>query len=88
MKNLEKTNGLIYSQKLLLELAKAGMTREQAYAAVQDAAMETWRTGKPFKETAGRKTEITSRLDAEAFERCFSLDSFLKEVDAIYDRVL
>lgn len=88
MKNLEKTNGLIYSQKLLLELAKAGMTREDAYAAVQDAAMETWRTGKPFKETAGQKKEITSQLDGKTFERCFSLDSFLKEVDAIYDRVL
>lgn len=88
MKNLEKTNGLIYSQKLLLELAKAGMTREDAYAAVQEAAMETWRTGKSFKETAGQKSEITSQLDAKTFERCFSLDSFVKEVDAIYDRVL
>jgi adenylosuccinate lyase len=88
MKNLEKTNGLIYSQKLLLELAKAGMTREEAYALVQEAAMETWRTGRPFKDSVAAKTEITSMLDAKTFEAVFSLDSFVREVDAIYDRVL
>jgi adenylosuccinate lyase len=88
MKNLEKTNGLIYSQKLLLELAKAGMTREDAYSLVQTAAMETWETGQPFKESVSKKEEITSKLDEATFRAVFSLQSFLKEVDAIYERVL
>jgi adenylosuccinate lyase len=88
MKNLEKTNGLIYSQKLLLELAKAGMTREEAYSLVQTAAMETWETGQPFKESVSKKEEITSKLDEATFRAVFSLQSFLKEVDAIYERVL
>jgi adenylosuccinate lyase len=88
LKNLEKTNGLIYSQKLLLELTRAGMSREDAYATVQNAAMETWRTGRPFKESVGERAEITSQLGDERLDDVFSLDTFLKEVDAIYDRVL
>ena len=44
-KNLDKTHGLVYSQKLLLELAKAGVSREDAYDDVQAAAMKTWETG-------------------------------------------
>jgi adenylosuccinate lyase len=88
IKNLEKTNGLIYSQKLLLELAKAGMTREDAYELVQKAAMKTWETGKPFKDSVAEQKEITSKLDDTTLQRVFSLQSFLKEVDAIYERVL
>jgi adenylosuccinate lyase len=88
MKNLEKTNGLIYSQKLLLELAKAGMARDDAYSLVQSAAMETWETGRPFKESVAKRKAITSKLTGGTFESVFSLKSFLKEVDAIYDRVL
>jgi adenylosuccinate lyase len=88
MKNLEKTNGLIYSQKLMLELTKTGITREEAYAAVQEAAMETWRTGEPFENTARKREAITSRLDRATLDKVFSLDTFVKEVDAIFDRVL
>jgi adenylosuccinate lyase len=87
-KNLEKTNGLIYSQKLLVELARSGMTREAAYEAVQGAAMETWRTGKPFRATVAARPDVTSRLDVRALDDVFSLDSFLKEVDTIFERVL
>jgi adenylosuccinate lyase len=88
MKNLEKTNGLIYSQKLLLELAKSGMTREDAYALVQDAAMETWRTGKSFQDSVTERAEIKSKLDGDTLDQVFSLDTFMREVDAIYERVL
>jgi adenylosuccinate lyase len=87
-KNLEKTNGLFYSQKLLVELARSGMTREDAYEAVQAAAMETWRTGKPFRDTIGERAEVTSRLNGKVLDEIFSLGSFLKEVDAIFERVL
>ncbi len=88
IKNLEKTNGLIYSQKLLLALAKAGMTREDAYLLVQTAAMETWETGKPFKDAVANRKEITSKLDDATLQGIFSLQNFLKAVDAIFDRVL
>ena len=88
MKNLEKTNGLIYSQKLLLELARTGMTREEAYAAVQEAAMETWKTGRPFERSVRERQTITSRLERGKLDEIFSLDTFVKEIDAIFERVL
>src|SRR5690242_4602303 len=49
--NLESTGGLIYSSAVLLELVEAGMSREDAYALVQQAAMDTWDTGEPFRAT-------------------------------------
>jgi adenylosuccinate lyase len=87
-RNLDKVNGLIYSQKLLLELARAGLSREEAYAAVQEAAMETWETGKAFEQTVRARSAITSRLDAARLAAVFSLDDYLREVDTIFARVL
>ena len=49
--NLDATGGLIYTSAVLLELVEAGMSREDAYALVQAAAMDTWQTGSPFRET-------------------------------------
>src|SRR5471030_1791281 len=49
--NLDLTGGLMYSSAVLLELVSAGMAREDAYALVQAAAMETWDSGAPFRET-------------------------------------
>jgi len=87
-RNLEKSNGLIYSQKLMLELARAGLSREEAYALVQEAAMETWESGKPFEQTVRARPKITSRLDASRLDAVFSLDDYLREVDTIFSRVL
>lgn len=87
-RNLEKSNGLIYSQKLLLELARAGLSREAAYAAVQEAAMETWETGKPFEETVRARAAITAKVDKARLAAVFSLDDYLREVDTIFARVL
>ena len=77
-----------FSSPLMLELTRAGITREDAYNWVQAAAMKTWETGRPFEESVRAETEITSRLEAEKIAEIFSLDSFVKEVDAIFDRVL
>ena len=87
-KNLEKTNGLIFSQKLLLELSESGAPREDAYKWVQAAAMRTWETGQPFERSVGEEKEITSRLSPDKLKSVFTLESLLKEVDAIFDRVL
>jgi adenylosuccinate lyase len=86
-RNLEKVNGLVYSQRLLLELARAGLSREDAYALVQEAAMETWETGKPLEETVRARKGITSKLDAKSLAAVFNLDDYLKEVDTIFARV-
>ena len=61
--NLESTGGLIYSSAVLLELVEGGMSREDAYAITQAAAMETWRSGTPFRETL-RKHAADSGPDA------------------------
>ena len=87
MRNLEKVNGLVYSQRLLLELARAGLSREDAYALVQEAAMETWETGKKFEETVRARKGITSKLDDKSLAAVFNLDDYLHEVDGIFARV-
>jgi len=87
-RNLEKSNGIIFSQKLLLELARAGLSREEAYALVQEAAMETWQTGKQFEQTVRARAAITSRVDADRLAAVFLLDDYLREVDTIFARVL
>ncbi len=86
-RNMDKVNGLIYSQRLLLELARAGLSREDAYALVQEAAMETWETGKKFEDTVRARKGITSKLDAKSLAAVFNLDDYLKEVDTIFARV-
>ncbi len=87
-RNLERTNGLVYSQKLLLVLTGSGVAREDAYKWVQVAAMKTWETGQPFEDSVREQNEITSRLSPDRLDEVFTLDGFLKEVDAIFDRVL
>src|SRR5262249_37722054 len=64
--NLEATGGLIYSSAVLLELVAAGMAREDAYSLVQQAAMQTWETGQPFRETL---REHAARQGRELDER-------------------
>ena len=49
--NLDSTGGLVYTSAVLLELVEAGLSREDAYALTQAAAMETWQGGAPFRET-------------------------------------
>ena len=88
MRNLERVNGLVFSQKVLLALARAGLSREDAYALVQAAAMETWETGKQLEETVRASKGITDALDEATLAGIFSLDNFVSEVDTIFDRVL
>jgi adenylosuccinate lyase len=85
--NMDKARGLVYSQKLLLELARAGLSREDAYALVQEAAMETWETGQPFEETVRARPGITSRLAKGTLDAVFDLEHYLGEVDTIFKRV-
>jgi len=86
--NMDKVHGLVFSQKLLLELARAGLSREDAYALVQEAAMETFDTGKPFEESVRARGEITSKLDEATLAGVFTIDNFISEVDTIFDRLV
>jgi adenylosuccinate lyase len=86
--NLELTRGLVYSGRLLLELAAKGLARERAYALVQRHAMETWECGGDFRDRVLADAEITAQLSKEEIERAFSLEAALRHVDAIFTRTL
>jgi adenylosuccinate lyase len=86
--NLELTGGLVYSGRLLLELAAKGLARQEAYGLVQRHAMETWEHGGDFRERVLADPEITQRLAKEEIERAFSLEAALRHVDAIFARTL
>jgi len=85
--NLESTHGLIFSGQLLLDLAAAGMSREQAYRVVQAHAMLAWETNGNFRHVIESDKEILSYLSIEQIQRAFSLDRHLRYVDRIFERV-
>lgn len=88
MKNLESTGGLIFSGQLLLDLAESGMLREDAYRLVQGHAMRAWKEDLIFRDLIKADKEITAKLSAEKLEHAFDLNRQLRNVDAIFDRVL
>ncbi|MBE3581226.1 MAG: adenylosuccinate lyase [Thermoanaerobacteraceae bacterium] len=85
-RNLERTHGLIFSQRVLLALVEKGMLREEAYALVQRHAMQAWREGLSFKDVLLRDPEVTSRLSPEEIEGVFDYNYHLKHVDYIFRR--
>ncbi|MGH9598366.1 MAG: adenylosuccinate lyase [Terracidiphilus sp.] len=87
-KNLESTGGLIFSGQLLLDLAEAGMLREDAYRLVQGHAMRAWKEDLIFREEVGRDKAITKLLGPEKLARTFDYERQLGNVDAIFERAL
>jgi adenylosuccinate lyase len=87
-KNLESTGGLIFSGQLLLDLAEAGMMREDAYRLVQSHAMRAWKEDLNFREETARDQKISALLSAEKLEKTFDYTRQLGNVDAIFKRVL
>ena len=88
-KNLDRMGGLVHSQRVLLALTQAGLSREEAYAIVQRSAMRVWESDGALSLTTLLKTdpEVTAHLDAAAIEACFDLGYHFKHVDTIFDRV-
>ena len=87
-KNLESTGGLIYSGQLLLDLAEAGMLREDAYRLVQAHAMRAWKEDLNFRDEIARDPQIAALLSKEKLDRTFDFTRQLGNVDAIFERVL
>lgn len=85
--NMEKTYGLIFSQRVLLTLIDEGMVREEAYDLVQPKAMEAWERGVPFRDLIEADDKITSTLSQEQLDACFDYKHHLKQVDRIFDRI-
>ena len=87
-KNLELTGGLIFSGQLLLDLAEAGMLREDAYKLVQYHAMRAWKEDLNFREEVSRDPAIAKLLSPEKLAKTFDYSRQLGNVDAIFKRVL
>jgi adenylosuccinate lyase len=85
--NLERSGGVVFSGTILLELARRGVSREQAYEWVQRNAMLAVDEKRPFKALLLGDPEVTRVLPPADIERAFDLDDQLKHVDHIFDRV-
>ncbi len=85
-KNINLTNGLIFSQKVLLALAEKGVKRENAYLMVQRNAMKSWRTKEKFKDLILKDEDIRKYLNEDEIDELFSVSSFLRNINYIYKK--
>jgi adenylosuccinate lyase len=85
-RNLERTHGLLFSQRVLLALVEKGLSRERAYELVQRNAMRSWREGVSFKALLMEDADIASVLTSREIESLFNYDYHLRHVDDIYRR--
>lgn len=86
-RNMDRTLGLIYSQRVLLALIDKGMSREAAYDLVQPKAMEAWETQVPFRSLVEAEPAITDKLSPAEIEDCFDYNYHIKHVDMIFERL-
>ena len=87
LKNIDKTRGLVFSQRILTKLTQKTKTREEAYALVQENAMKAWNTGESFKELVLQDQRIKKYLSQKEILDCFDLKYYLRNVDYIFKRV-
>ncbi len=86
--NLDATHGLIYTSAVLLELIAAGMSREDAYSLVQAAAMDTWATGSPFRETLRKHAGDRGQpLDEARLDEACRPERYTERLGAVFERL-
>ncbi|MEX0583736.1 MAG: hypothetical protein WD185_08710, partial [Sneathiella sp.] len=85
--NMNKLGGLIHSQRVLLALTQAGVSREDSYRLVQRNAMRVWREGADFLELLKADEDVTKALSDKDIEGVFDLEYHTKHVDTIFRRV-
>jgi adenylosuccinate lyase len=86
-KNLELTNGLVFSQVLLLKLAESGMQRDDAYSKVQKHALICWENKTHLKELVQNDNDIMQYISKEELEEVFSYNRYMTNVNYIFDKV-
>ena len=88
-KNLDRMGGLVHSQRVLLALTQAGLSREESYSVVQRNAMQVWQSDGALSllELLKADPEVTARVPVEALEASFGLDYHFAQVDRIFERV-
>jgi len=87
LENIDATEGLIYSQRLLLELVKKGATRKEAYEIVQVLALEADAKDKDFKASVLASAKVKELMSGSEIEDCFRLEYHLKHIDTIFRRI-
>lgn len=86
-RNIDKTYGVIFSQRVLLTLIDKGMSREDAYGIVQPLAMQAWEEAKSFQALLEGNSSVTDKLTPSELKDCFDTTYHLKNVDMIFDRL-
>jgi adenylosuccinate lyase len=87
LQNLQMTRGLVFSGQLLLALTQKGVSRETAYEWVQRNAMRVWDENENFQELLKNDADVNSHLSLSEIEAAFQTDTYLRNVDAIFERV-
>jgi adenylosuccinate lyase len=87
LRNLNQMKGLVFSQKILLDLTQAGVSREDAYRLVQNNAMKVWEQGADFQTELLADQEVVEALGEVKIREAFDLNYHLKHVDTIFRRV-
>jgi adenylosuccinate lyase len=82
VKNIDKTKGLVYSQRVLLKLVEKGYTREEAYKEVQKIALKCWENKSSFKD----EVKNYFKFSQEEIDEIFSPEYYLRNIDVIYER--
>ncbi|HBI05398.1 MAG TPA: adenylosuccinate lyase [Paenibacillaceae bacterium] len=86
-RNMGRTFGLIYSQRVMLKLIDKGLTREAAYDTVQPRAMQAWNEQRSFRDIIESDEKVVSMLSTEEIDDCFNYNWHLKHVDTIFNRL-
>ena len=87
-KNLNLTNGLFFSQRVLLELTSSGFTREQAYSIVQKNAMKTWKNNTSFLRNLSKDQKVIKKIPVNKLKKLFDLGYHSKKINIIFKRAL
>ncbi len=85
--NLDRLGGLVYSQRVLITLIQAGISREDAYRTVQDNAMQVWKEGGSFEARLWANDAVNKRMSRAELSACFDPAPYLTHVDGVFARV-
>jgi len=87
IENFDRSHGLVYSQRVLLRLADAGLARQVAYELVQGHAMRAWRERRPFFDLLASDPAVTRHVSIEELKACFEPAWYVRNVDAVFRRL-
>ncbi len=87
LKNIYLTHKVIFAQRVMTALINKGFSRESAYDLVQPIAMKAWFEGQDYKELLAQNETVMSHFTREELDQCFTLEYYLKQVPAIFERV-